>query len=171
MALQIKQHEASKAAALAELDQAQKSLEAMKAKLLENTVSNVQSEESSAVTEAVNTFISARAQLDPLKTLSNHAEKARKYLQSIADEDKESETVVFVGDLGSVEFGSSGEADRISDMHGLIGALKAKVGYEGLLQILKINLGDVKKILSPAEYAPFITSEKTSRQVENYTKV
>lgn len=120
--------------------------------------------------ELVDEIAALEKKLAPMRPLLKRYEEVKKVLASAACDDKRfdlTQTAILRGASGVVEFSPISNPREISDMHGLIGALKAKMGgYEKMLPIIKINLGDVDKYLTDAERAPFIGNKKGSRTLD-----
>ena len=121
--------------------------------------------------EKVDAFVTMSAEVAALKPLLDKFEKAKKELASIANDDDrfpDKETaVVLSGNSGEIEFSPASNSREISDKNGLIGALKAKLGYDGLIALIKVTLGDMDKYLSEAESAAFIKSVFGSRSLKS----
>lgn len=98
-------------------------------------------------------------------------DELKKKLQSIAAEQDPKEEVVMVGVERVVTFTAAGESRVITKKSDLIGNLKAKIGYPALLELLKINLTDVDKYLSPDEQKAFIGKEEGSRKFGKYLTI
>lgn len=77
--------------------------------------------------------------------------------------------VILLGDKATITFSPVGDSKQCTNMHGLIGALKAKIGYEALLSILKVNVTDVAKYLSESEMEQFYTKVPGSRRLLSIT--
>lgn len=128
-------------------------------------------------TTAVTELALLKRTLDETKPAEKSAEDHRKSLLEIANSSgfPTDQPVVFATHLGEVIFKPNSEKREVTDMHGLIGALKAKLGggeegYKKLLEFLKINVGDVDKILTPLESAKYISKVEGPR-VLGSTKV
>lgn len=122
----------------------------------------------------VDKFAVLSAQVATFKPVLTEFDKLKKQISSIAnDEDRYPETkspVVLAGTMAVVEYSAAADAREISDINGLIGKLKAKLGYDGLLALLKVTLGDMDKYLSENEAAPFIKWVTGSRSMKSVHK-
>lgn len=122
--------------------------------------------------EAVDEIAQINAKLAPLKPLMKRFEELKEYLCSVALDrsrfDKD-QNAVLTGNIGRVEFGTESTPREIKDKDGLIQVLKDKVGgYENLLPLLKINLGDIDAVLTEAEQAPYVgNKERGSRSIKS----
>lgn len=119
--------------------------------------------------EKVDRFIELKEELKMIEPKIKEMESLRKVLQSIAEgnfppEDK----AVIVGETGSVEFKPASTKRVVKDMQGLVGALKAKVGYPALLDLISIPFKDIDTYLSIAESDPFLDKETGARTLAGY---
>lgn len=121
------------------------------------------------IVEEVDIIIALDAKIEPVRPFIKQFEAHKKVVQSIAagPEFSPDQTVVLHGSIGVVEFSSATSTLEISDKNGLIGALKAKIGYPALLELLNINLTDVKKYLSESELMEFYTPAKGARRLKS----
>lgn len=124
---------------------------------------------SAAEQKLVDDFAAAGAELAPFKELIKRYENLKKKVGSIAgDENRYPDAdspVLLRGKTGIVEYSARGNAREITDKQGVVGALKTKLGYDGLLEIVNINLGDVDKYLTPVESSKFIDDVHGSRNL------
>lgn len=113
-------------------------------------------------------LVELKLKLEAMKPLSAKSETLRKQLLSFVDQqfDKD-EKVTLVADKSHVVFSPCSKSKQIKDMNGLIGALKAKIGYEALIGLLKLNLTDIQQYLSEAEMSEFIEETKGSRTLKD----
>lgn len=123
-------------------------------------------------TGAVTELALLKRSLDEVKSSEKAAEEYRKSLLEIANgaQFPADQPVVFTSEMGEVIFKPNAEERQITDLNGLIGAIKEKVGYDGLLKVLKINLTDVDKILTPLEAQKYINKVPGKRTLGS-TKV
>lgn len=120
--------------------------------------------------EAVDELVTITAELQKFSAKIKRAEELKKLLASVAASDRfdKEQAAVLRGDLGVVEFSAPGNSREITDKNGLIGVLREKLGYEGLVkEVLKIGLGDADKYLTEVERKPFITVGKGPRSVKS----
>lgn len=121
---------------------------------------------------AVDRMVELHETLSPHFAAFKEYEEKKKFLAQVALDRKRFEPekeVVLEGTSGYVEYKPESNPPReIKDMHGLIAELKKKLGgYENLLGILKINLGDVDNYLTEPERQPFIgQGEKGNRSLK-----
>jgi len=124
---------------------------------------------SAAEQKMVDDFAAAGAELAPHKELIKRYESLKKKVGAIAgDENRYPDAdapVLLRGKSGIVEYSARDEAREISDKQGVVGALKAKLGYDGLLEIVNVNLGDIDKYLSAAESSKYIDEVPGSRKL------
>lgn len=103
-------------------------------------------------------------------TLDKH-KKLKEELASLANDDTvfpdKSGIIVLTGFKGEIEYSPAANAREITDKNGLIGAIKTKVGYDALVEIIKIGLGDVDKYLSTSESVKFIKETFGSRSMKS----
>lgn len=118
--------------------------------------------------EAVDRLLVIDKALAPLRAAIKEEEKLRKYLSEVASDAARftlKEAAILKGAVAEVEYSPAGDAREISDKDGVIQALKEKMGgYENLIKVIKINLGDVDKYLSEPERAPYIKTVTGSRR-------
>jgi hypothetical protein len=120
-----------------------------------------------ATTALVDELIRVTVAVDKVSAQIKRQAELKKEFAVLANEKfKDSEKAVFNGSLGSVEFSARSEVRQISDMNDLIGKLKEKIGYDGLLTLLKLTLGDCEKYLSKTELEPFIVKVPGSRSLK-----
>jgi hypothetical protein len=84
----------------------------------------------------------------------------KKSLSEIASErfDK-SVPALLKGQVAEVEFGACGSKREIADMNGMIGLLRDKIGYDALVGILSVTLGNVDKYLTVTESKKFVDAD------------
>jgi len=146
--------------------QAQQEAEAQKAKSAQKPKADLSAEEVAAVDSLAT--LEGKIVWDDVKQY----EKDKKTLaESVKDKDRfdPAERVVLQGKTGVVTFSAASKATAISDMNGLIGALRKKFvesnggdpvkGYEALIGALKIDLATAKKYLTAAELSAFTTED------------
>jgi hypothetical protein len=116
---------------------------------------------------AVDQMIELEEQLAAIKPLMKEQDAAKKVLASEAAGDQYAgdQKVILTGSKGTVEFSPKSTVTKVTDMQGLIGALKAKIGYEALLALISISLTDAKQYLSEAELAAFVEQDFGSRRL------
>ena len=118
--------------------------------------------------QAVDLLLELDSKLAPFRALIKEEDKVRKYLSSIAKDSSRfnpKESAVLAGNKAVVEYDAASSVREIADMDGLIAALKTRLGgYEALLPLIKINLGDVDKYMTEAERAPYIETVDGSRK-------
>lgn len=120
----------------------------------------------------VDKLVALNSQLEPLAPVQRDFDATKKLLAAHAANEAfaSSEKVILAGSNGNrVEFSCCRETTVITDLNGLIGLLKGKLGYEGLLAVLKINLSDAQKYLSEAELAPYVETKPGSRTLKSIT--
>lgn len=107
-------------------------------------------------------------EMEEQKPKLKRMEDLRKKLQSVADESEPTGSlpVALTGTVGAVVFQPKSTLRTIKDMNGMVGLLKSKLGYETLLTMLSITLGNVDKYLSASESEPFIGTKQGSRTLE-----
>lgn len=101
--------------------------------------------------------------------LIKEKEGYRKALVSLCDQLPSNQPVTMVTDDATVVFSAAPDLRVIEDPNGLIGVLKAKIGYEGMMSLIKISIGDATKYLSEAELEPFLASKPGSRTLKSAT--
>jgi hypothetical protein len=108
-------------------------------------------------------------ELEEVKPKAKRFEEIKKILVAVAlDRFEPKEKALLKGEIGIVEFSEQSFPREVTDMHGLIGKFKEKVGgYEKLLPYVKITLGDIDKVLSEAEQAPFIGNKPGPRTLKS----
>ena len=123
------------------------------------------------ITETVDKIVEMIDALSQAKGTMKDFEGLKKVLASFAAEGPfpDKEQVVLEGTKGQVVFSAKSNTTVIVDKQGLIGAIKAKVGYKGLLAMLNISLTDAKKYLSEQELAQFTRVESGSRTFASVT--
>lgn len=116
-------------------------------------------------------FVQLKRDLDEMmvKEKLKSAETIRKELQSIAKEFPPSERVVLKGTLGEVAFKEASDVRKITDVKGLIAALKAAIGMEGLLSMINVSLVEAEKYLGAVELEKYVTHTTDSRTLDGYT--
>lgn len=124
--------------------------------------------ENLALALMVDEFVKLKLKLDEVNPEAKAAAKLQKELQLIAMEGDPAVRVEMDGQECHMAFTAQESSREIVDMQGLIGALKAKIGYPALIGLIKINLGDVDKYLSEVESAPFIGTKPGSRKLDGY---
>lgn len=129
---------------------------------------------SSALTDAQRQLVDRaavlKAEIDAIKPAVDEFEDIRKQLLAVADlHYGPDDQAKLEGDEHTIIFSKKSDTRVINDMNGLIGKLKSVMGYEGLLKLLKIGVGDVDKHLSPDEAAKFIDHVPGSRSFKGYT--
>ena len=131
---------------------------------LKATKSTLTAEERAKVDRAVE----LKAQLDAVSAQQKEFNALKAELASIADERFPSEEVVkLFGNEGIVEFSAQSMKREVNDLNALIGVIKAKHGYDKLLDLLKVSLGDAEKLLTAEELAPFVTIVEGSRSLKS----
>lgn len=116
----------------------------------------------------VDRAVALKAALDAVSPQQKELEALKKELVSIADERfPGTEVVKLFGDEGIVEFSAQSQKREINDLNALIGVIKAKHGYEKLLDLLKVGLGDAEKLLTAEELAPFVNVTPGSRTLKS----
>ena len=111
-----------------------------------------------------------KAKLEETKPLAEEAEKLRKQLLPLTDlHFANDEQAVLQGDLHTVIFSAKTDTRVIDDLNGLIAELKEKIGYDGLIGLLKLNLTDIDKHLTPLESAPYLKHVPGIRTFKGYT--
>lgn len=124
------------------------------------------------VTERVDEFIGLQVELDALEAKFKRRDELKKEFAALANEEFDDDDVaVFHGNTGDVKFSARTKTRQIDNMNELIGRLKDKVGYEGLLKLLKLTLGDCEKYLSKEELKPFLSEVRGSRSFKGVTVV
>jgi hypothetical protein len=116
---------------------------------------------------AVDRMVELEVALAETKPLFKEQDKQKKVLAAAALSDNYApdQKVILSGAKGTVEFSPKTSTTTVTDMQGLIGALKAKIGYEGLLGLINISLTDAKQYLSESELAPYVESGFGSRRL------
>lgn len=108
------------------------------------------------------------AEIEAVKPKLKRYEELKQTLQSVADAKFDQELpAVLKGEIGVAEYSAKGNSRSIKDMNEAIGALKAKLGYDKLIELIKINLGDLDKYLTKEETAPLIQTGKGSRSLKS----
>jgi len=125
-----------------------------------------------AEVEAVDVLVELRPKIEEAKKNVKAYEAARKLLVEMTLDPKRGfpgdKMALLKGEKGFVEFSERGEVRVIKDKDGLIQKLKEKVGgYEKLIPIININLGDIDKVLALSEQAGLIVKEPGSRTVKS----
>lgn len=119
----------------------------------------------------VDEFVMCSEEIKPLKPMIKMVEEHRKKLQALAMtiDPTGKQPVTIEGSNGrTVTFKPAGESRKIVDMNGLIGAIKEKISYEDLMQLVSISLTEMDKILSPLEQAAFVEKVQSSRVLDGY---
>lgn len=117
----------------------------------------------------VDEYVLLKRDLAELEEKRIACDSARKDLLKIASDffapDK---SVAFMGNKSSCTFTEATDLRTVNDMHGLIGALKTAIGYDNLLQLLKINLTDAEKYLGKAELEKYVVHGPGHRTIGSY---
>lgn len=117
--------------------------------------------------EAVDRLLIVDKLLDVARPLIKEEGDLRKYLAAVASDTSrfpKAEVAKLESESGVVEFSPQGESREIVDIEGLLKVLRKKLGAEGALALIKINLSDVDKYLSTEESAPFLGKKPGSRK-------
>jgi hypothetical protein len=123
---------------------------------------------SKADKEAVDRLVTLELQLAETKPLEKERDNLKKVRSAKADELFEpEEQAVLKGFTGVVQYSPCNEKRCIEDMDGVLKLLREKLGYEGLISLLKISLADVDKYLSEAEAKPFLSKKPGSRSLNS----
>lgn len=119
----------------------------------------------------VDTIGTLYTEVQAAKNASKKMDELRKDLLKLTTDQPSAEEIVFEGQSHVVVFSSCSDTRTITDVNGLIGVLKEKLGYEGLLALLKISLSDVDTYLSAAESAPFISHVTGGRTMKKVLEI
>lgn len=92
-----------------------------------------------------------------------------KYNKLAAERFQPDEPAIFNGTIGHADFSACSKQTVITDQNGLLGKLKDVIGYEGLLQMIKLTLTDCKKYLSESELSKFTSQTTGSRTFKGVT--
>jgi hypothetical protein len=121
--------------------------------------------------EMVDEMLSLQAAVDEVRPKLKRYEEIKKELAAIAADDSQydpEKPALLKGDIAVVEFGPCSHPREIKDMHGLIGALKERVGgYEGLLPMIRVTLKDVDSYLTEAESKEYVETVLGSRSLKS----
>ena len=99
--------------------------------------------------------------------LLKEKEGYRKELASLCGQLPAAIPVTLETEYATVVFSAAPETRKIKDMNGLIGVLKEKIGYDGLMALLKLSVGDVESYLVPSELEPFLETVPGSRRLQS----
>jgi hypothetical protein len=106
--------------------------------------------------------------LAPMRALLKEEKKIREHLSEVASNTERFDPkmpAILEGDAAVLEYGAASSTREISNKDGAIQLLKEKMGgYEKLLAIIKINLGDLDQYTTEEERAPFVKSVVGSRK-------
>ena len=121
--------------------------------------------------QVVDRYVSVAKDLEPFSALLKEQEKTKKVLQSIAEGlgVKDHLPVELRGDSGIVMYGPKSKTRTIKNPDELLTVLLAKIGHEAVLSMIKFTLGDLDKLLTAEELAPFIEEGLGSRSLKGYT--
>lgn len=108
---------------------------------------------------------SLEQEIAPIRPLLKEYDVIRKSLLGDCSGCEAKLPVEIEGEIGRVSFSPCGETKEVADMKGLLAALKHKIGYEALLSLVKINVGDVEKYLTVSEMEKFYKSVDGSRRL------
>jgi hypothetical protein len=101
------------------------------------------------------------------KKIAERIDQLKKHLQSIANENLDPESVaVFSSPLGEVEFSKRANGVAITDAVALLEKLIQQFGMETAISVVKIGMGDLKKLLSEHELAAYTKAEYGSRTLK-----
>jgi len=121
--------------------------------------------------EAVNRMVELEEVIGPVRAAIKEFDKLKTFLAASANDAERFEPdqpVKLVGDKGTVEFGPVSHPRVITDKNLAIVTLKEKMGgYKELLEVLKINMGDIDTYLTPAESATFTELGTGGRSIKS----
>lgn len=115
----------------------------------------------------VDAYVALESELQPYLAKFQELGELRKGIMEgakEAGEDNPDAMVVIEGSTKVMVFSDRQKTTEIVNRNGLVGALKAKVGYDALIEMLKFSLGDLKKYLSDTELEPFLSPSRGSRR-------
>lgn len=120
--------------------------------------------------QVVDRYVSVAKDLEPFSALLKEQDKIKKLMQSIAESVGAGEDlpVELRGDVGVVMYGPKSKTRTIKDPDGLLSVLLSKIGHKAVLAMIKFTLGDLDKLLTPEELAPFIEEGRGSRSLKGY---
>src|ERR1035437_1631432 len=104
--------------------------------------------------------------MDAVKPQAKEAETLRKELQSIAKDFPELERVVLKGEDGEVAFRGDKGNRTVTDMKGLIAALKKVVGLDGVLKMINIPIGEAEQYLGEIALNQFVSYKESTRTLD-----
>ena len=93
------------------------------------------------------------------KKLKRHDELKKSLAEIATDRFDKSTAAVLKGQLAEVEFTANGSKREVSDMQNLVGCLREKIGYDKLITLVKVTLGDVDTYLTANESKQFIDAD------------
>jgi hypothetical protein len=101
------------------------------------------------------------------KTLLARMERIKKALQDYANANlPKAEVARFDSPEGTLEYSELSDETIVQDPQKLVAHLQEKFGTEVAFSVVRVSLGDLKKVLSPMEMEAFTTKQNGSRTLK-----